>query len=268
MASTNRKWCAAILAGQRPGTDPLATHYGGKWKALIPVGGEPMLAHVVRTLRQCEEIDRIIILAQDPLAMAEAARKGGGVDAILSSQSSISASIANVAGSERAEWPILVTTADHPLLTSEMVTQFLADAAGADLAVGMVEKKTMQQIYGDSPRTWLKFADGHWSGANLFSLASAATLPALRLWANAEQDRKIPWKLFRHFGPMLMLRALTRTIGLDQGLARAGLKLGISARLVDMADPAAAIDVDKPADHALAERILAARSLAPREQIQ
>jgi hypothetical protein len=59
---------------------------------------------------------------------------------------------------------------------------------------------------------------------------------------------------------MLAVRALTRTIGLADALARAGQRLGLSARLIAMPMAEAAIDVDKPADHALAETILARRS--------
>ena len=84
-------------------------------------------------------------------------------------------------------------------------------------------------------------------------------LAALRLWAAAEQDRKTAWKLFLHFGPLLALRALTRTIGLGAALGRAGKRIGLSARLVPLSDAEAAIDVDKPSDHAQAEEILAKR---------
>jgi GTP:adenosylcobinamide-phosphate guanylyltransferase len=251
-------WTALILAGQRPGTDALAAHFGEEWKALVPIAGEAMLTRVVRTLHQVPEISRIIVLGQNPEVLADAVAAGGGA-AIIASQSGISASISAVAGDEAAPWPVLVTTADHPLLTPAMVSAFLAGAQGADLAVAMVEKQPMLAQFPHSKRTWLKFSDGHWSGANLFALTGNRVRPALALWAAAEQDRKKAWKLFLHFGPWLAIRALTRTIGLSAALERAGRNIGLVAQLVPMADPVAAIDVDKPADHALATEILASR---------
>jgi GTP:adenosylcobinamide-phosphate guanylyltransferase len=251
-------WTALILAGQRPGTDALAAHFGEEWKALVAIAGEPMLTRVVRTLHQVPEISRIIVLGQNTEVLAGAVAAGGGAT-IIASQSGISASISAVAGEEAAPWPVLVTTADHPLLTPAMVSAFLAGAQGADLAVAMVEKQPMLAQFPQSKRTWLKFSDGHWSGANLFALTGHRVRPALALWAAAEQDRKKAWKLFLHFGPWLAIRALTRTIGLGAALERAGRNMGMVARLVPMADPVAAIDVDKPADHALATEILAAR---------
>jgi hypothetical protein len=82
---------------------------------------------------------------------------------------------------------------------------------------------------------------------------------ALELWAGAEQDRKKAWRLFLHFGLVLAVRALTRTIGLHQALEKAGKRLGLDARLVSMSDPVAAIDVDKLSDYLLAENILMER---------
>ena len=57
---------------------------------------------------------------------------------------------------------------------------------------------------------------------------------------------------------MFTLRALTRSIGLADALARVGGRFGVKARLIPLDYAEAAIDVDKPSDHALAEEILKA----------
>lgn len=255
----SQHWTALILAGQRPGVDPLASHFGEAYKALVRVAGEPMLTHVVRTLKAVPAIDRIIVLGQEPDMLAAAVAAGGGAD-ILPSQSGISQSILGVAGGDDAPWPLLVTTADHPLLTRAMVEAFMSQVGDADVAVAMVERSTMLARFPDARRTWLRFADGAWSGANVFALTGPAALAALHVWAQAETDRKRPWRLFRHFGFGLALRAVTRTIGLADALERAGRRLNMRVRLVPMRDPIAAIDIDKLFDHQQAEAILAGRS--------
>jgi GTP:adenosylcobinamide-phosphate guanylyltransferase len=154
---------------------------------------------------------------------------------------------------------VLVTTADHALLTPAMVEEFTAAAGDADVAVGVVERRNLLGAYPGNRRTWLKFRGGAYSGANLFALTGDRARAALRLWATVEQDRKKGWKLVAAFGPLLLVRALTRSITLEAGLAAAGRRLGLAARAVVLSQPEAAIDVDKPADHALAERILTAR---------
>jgi GTP:adenosylcobinamide-phosphate guanylyltransferase len=259
MTKGEGSWTAIVLAGQRPGPDRLAAAFGERWKALVRVGGEPMVTRVIRTLSGTPGIARIIVLGQEPEAL-QSAVDAGGAAALIASKSGISESILAVAGTSAAPWPVLVTTADHPLLTPDFVSAFLADSGGADLAVGMVEKQVMLAAYPDNKRTWLKFRDGHWSGANLFALNGPAARGALRLWAEAEKDRKKAWKLFLHFGPWLAFRALTRTIGLNHALVLAGRRLQLTAKIVPLADAEAAIDVDKVSDHAQAEAILAIRA--------
>jgi len=256
-------WTALLLAGQRPGVDPLASHFGERWKALVAVGGEPMLSRAARSLLASPAIDRVVVLAQEPEALtsrpetawlAESPRVEFAVSA-----SSISRSVSEVAG-RRAAWPVLVTTADHALLTPAMVDAFVGRVGEADVAFAVVERRTLLARYPGNRRTWLKFRGGAYSGANLFALTGERARAALDLWAGVEQDRKKGWKLVAAFGPWLLVRALTRTLTLRAGAAAAGRRLGLVARPVVLDEPEAAIDVDKPSDHALAEAILSARS--------
>jgi GTP:adenosylcobinamide-phosphate guanylyltransferase len=258
MTINAEKWNVVILAGQRPGTDPLAAHFGEEWKALVKLGGEAMVTRVVRVVSVVPRLNDPQILVQNITAIEGAAAAGGSV-IMQQSGGGISTSLLALAD-QIPLWPVFVTTADHPLLTPQIIEHFLDDAGECDVAVGMVERAVMMKAYPDNKRTWLKFRDGHWSGANLFALKSDKARAALSLWAEAEQDRKKVWKLFLHFGPWLALRALTRTIGLAEGLAQAGARLGIKVKLVPIPFAEAAIDVDKPSDHALAAEILTRRT--------
>ena len=257
------QWTCIVLAGQRPGPDMLAQHFGLEHKALVPVCDAPMICHIVRTLNLSPHIGKIVILSQDIEHLRPAVDLAGGA-ILVESQNSISLSIKAQAEALGFSAPLLVTTADHPLLTVEMIDEFVRNADG-DIAVAMVERQNMLQQFPDAQRTWLRFSDGAWSGANLFALMTIKSLLALELWADAEQDRKKAWRLFLHFGLLLATRALTRTIGLHQAMERAGKRLGLDAKLVPMSDPVAAIDVDKLSDHMLAEKILTARKARSRD---
>jgi molybdopterin-guanine dinucleotide biosynthesis protein A len=258
MTRANTGWTAIILAGQRPGIDPLADAFGETFKALVPVGGRPMVAHVVETVLNVSAISRVIILCQQPEAIRPVLTDHPKLS-YVESQSGISQSILSVAGSETAPWPLFVTTADHPLLTEEMIAHFLTASEGTDVAVGMVERATILGTYPENKRTWIKLRGGAWSGANLFALSSEKARAALTLWVSAEKDRKQLLKLFWHFGPLIALRAITRTISLHDGIAALGRRLGLNARAVALPFAEAAIDVDKPSDHQLVEQIMASR---------
>jgi GTP:adenosylcobinamide-phosphate guanylyltransferase len=256
-------WTAILLAGQRPGVDPLAQAFGEQWKALIRIDGEAMLSRVARTLLAAPSIARIVVVAQQPEILftgdcawlATEPRIGTAV-----STSGIAVSVAGLAGTPAAPWPVLVTTADHPLLTPDMIEAAIAGVGEADVGVGVVSSRTLLAVYPDNKRTWLTFAGGQYTGANLFALRTLKAMPALIAWSEVERDRKKALKLIWHFGPLLALRALTRTITLKGALAKAGRKLGARVVPIDLPFAEAGIDVDKPSDHALAEQILKARA--------
>jgi GTP:adenosylcobinamide-phosphate guanylyltransferase len=250
---------ALLLAGRRPGVDALAASRGQTLKALIPVAGTPMVARVVETLLATPAIDAIRVMTQDiePIAAALPADTRIG---FLRSGDGIARSIAAALASGAAPFPLFVTTADHALLTPATIAEFLAGAAGADVAVGMVERRIVEARFPQTKRTWLRFKGGDWSGANLFWFAGPAALPVIETWASVEQDRKKGWKLIAKFGVGLLLRALTRTITLPDAVARAGRGLGATVRMVSLSDPLAAVDVDKPSDLDLAEAVLEGRA--------
>jgi GTP:adenosylcobinamide-phosphate guanylyltransferase len=249
---------ALLLAGRRPGVDALAATRGQTLKALIPVAGTPMVARVVSTLL-ASEVGPIRVMTQDvePIAAVLPADPRIG---FLRSGAGIARSIAAALKSGDAPFPLFVTTADHALLRPETIAEFLRGAEGADVAVGVVERAVVQSRFPQSKRTWLRFRGGDWTGANLFYFASASALPVIETWASVEQDRKKGWKLIARFGPMLLLRALTRTITLHDAVAKAGRRMGANVRMVGLGDPLAAVDVDKVSDLELAEAVLEGRA--------
>ena len=255
-------WTAILLAGQRPGIDPLAQHFGQAWKALVPIAGEAMLSRVAKTLVAAPSIARVVVLAQEPEALFTGDCAWIAHQPRIStapSTAGIATSVAAVAGQPSAPWPVLITTADHPLLTPAMIEATIAGTGSADVGVGVVGRRTLLAAYPDNRRTWLTFAGEAWTGANLFALRTPAARQALLAWSDVERDRKKALKLVWHFGPLLALRALTRTITLEAAMRVAGRRLGLDARPIALPFAEAGIDVDKPSDHALAERILAAR---------
>lgn len=259
---SDARWTAIILAGQRPGENDFSAAHGVAAKALIPVGGVPMLGRVARALLDTPAVARIVVLAQQPEALLTGTLQWMADEpriACVRSDGGISASILAVAGSAIAPWPVLVATADHALLTPAIVTQFIDQAGGTDAAVGVVERAVVEAAYPETRRTWLRFRGGAYSGANLFALSTERARKALAIWAEVERDRKKAAKLLTRFGPWLAIRALTRTITLDAALAVVGRKAGLTVKAVRLDAAEAAIDVDKQADLELVERILAAR---------
>ena len=250
-------YTAIVLAGSRPGRDAFAEGHGTDLKALIPVGGEPMVRRPVRALLASESVGKVLVLSQAPKRIGAVLPEGAEV---AGSQGTIAATILALCENPATEWPLLVTTADHALLDTATVDEFCNAAAGADIAIGVVERAALMRRLPGTRRTWVKFRGGAYTGANLFALRSPAVAPALHLWRLVEQDRKKGWRLLLMFGPATLLGAGLRLLTLDNVLARAGRKLGLTIKAVRLSNPLAGVDVDKSDDHALAEAILDGRA--------
>lgn len=248
------KPAALVLAGSRPGRpDPVALAEGVAHKSLAMVAGEPILARVIAALRQAG-IERIAVTANEPEVVALASRLGAEV---LPPQAGPSASVAAAFAELGA--PLLVTTSDHALLRAAWVESFLADTpADADVAILLARREAVEAALPGSRRTWLSFADGQWSGCNLFLLASPRAAQAILTWEAVERDRKRPWRIAARLGLGTLASYAMGRLGIGDAVARLGRRIGIAARIVAARDGLAAVDVDKPSDLADVRTILSA----------
>lgn len=249
------KPAALILAGSRPGApDPVAASEGVSHKALVELEGQPMLAHVAHALRDAG-IERVAVIANDPAVVALAQMLNCEV---IPAEAGPSASVA--AGFARLGAPMLITTADHALLRGEWVSDFLLDTPeDADVAVLLARRQAIEAAMPGSRRTYLRFADGHWSGCNLFLLNSKRAESAIETWKLVEADRKRPWRIAARLGLGMLLSYALGRLTLAAALGSLGTKIGIRASLVAARDGLAAVDVDKPSDLVDARGILAQR---------
>ena len=251
-------WTAVVLAGSRPGVDPLAKQFGTDLKALIPVAGVPMVRRPVEALLASEWIGRVIVLAQQPDRISKVLPSDPRLS-VAPSRESIAATLDALCRDPDIQWPLLVTTADHALLDPKMIDSFCRRSSRTDITIGLVERRALLARFPGAKRTWIRFRGGAYSGANLFQLRNPRSARAIRLWRSVERDRKKGWRLLWALGPAMFLGSVLRLLTLEQVLHRVSRRLGLAIRMVKMRDPLAAVDVDKPSDHRLVEAILAER---------
>jgi GTP:adenosylcobinamide-phosphate guanylyltransferase len=253
---------ALVLAASRP-LDPLARHAGQSHKALLKIAGTAMLVRVLRALQESRSIGPIAVCleAGAPVARAEpelAALIASGAVTLIDAASSPSLSV--LGALETLPLPLLITTADHPLLSAAMIDRFCAAVpADADAAVAVVPASLLQRRYPDAIRTYYRFAGEGYSGCNLFLLQSQAAVRIVRFWTRLEQHRKRPWRLIAEVGPLALLRFLLGRLSLDDAMRHLSAKADAVVRAIELPYPEAAIDVDKSADLALVEKIIAHR---------
>jgi GTP:adenosylcobinamide-phosphate guanylyltransferase len=256
-------WSAIILAGSRGPSDPMAKAYGALHKCMIDVAGTPMLTRVVQALRGVNRIDDITIAIEDRKLLSDALGEMDRDVEHVQPGSSASASALRAVKSAK-NFPILITTGDHPLLTPEMVRYTLEHSArlGADITVAVASQDVVSSAYPETKRTYFPLAKTRVSGCNLFTVHNENGLRLVERWHALEQNRKKPLKLITAFGLSSIFSFVTGRLTLDRAFEIASKQLGTHIKPLLLPFAEAAIDVDKPSDKDMAEMILRRRMLA------
>lgn len=259
--SNGQPFTAIVLAGDRVPDDPVARAAGVPCKALVPVGGVPMVLRVLGALAEAEEIgDRVLcgpawhaVEANDELHNLSASGQVKWIEARETPSSSVYA----VMQSLPQEHPVLLVTADHALLHARLVDYFCSEARmrDADVVVGLAAYDLVAAAYPEMRRTVLKFRDGGICGCNLYAFLTVRGRSLVEFWGQVEGLRKKPIQLISKLGWVPALGFFFGWLSLRQALARLSQRLDISIEVVMLPFPEAALDVDTVSDWDLAQRI-------------
>lgn len=262
----NPAFTALVLAGERGTPDPLTENTGAGCKALVPVGGTPMLFRVLDALAGSIEVGSILMSGPDRSQLQRNSDLAEGIAAgrwdWRQPEATPSTSTYAVLKSLPEVQPVLLTTADHALLRAEVVDHFCAAArqTGCDLVVALADHAGVVSAFPDVRRTALRFRGGAYCGCNLYAFLTPESRRVADFWRQVENDRKRPWRLARALGWAPLLGYLTRRLSLEDALRLLSDRLGLRICPVVLPFPEAAVDVDKPSDRDLAERILLTRT--------
>ncbi|MEM8775612.1 MAG: nucleotidyltransferase family protein [Pseudomonadota bacterium] len=239
---------ALILAGARDSGDPLCESENVKSKAVIDIAGSPMLSYVTRALSGAGIKGPIWILGGEEEDLAKAT---GHVDhRILPAKGAGPAASLALALKGPVSTPLLVTTADHPLLTVHMLQNFLqqCDDGDADICIGFAQRATIEAEYPSTKRTYLPIGEKDLSGCNLFFLRGEVAIGVLEFWSRVEKHRKQPWRIMRSLGLLFLLRVLLARANTKKVFELLSRRLGAEIKPIILPFAEAAIDVDKLSD--------------------
>jgi CTP:molybdopterin cytidylyltransferase MocA len=245
---------AIVLAGDRTKADSLIHHAEAGSKAMIDIDGTPMVRRVLNSLRASRVVEKIVLAGPEASELATDDILAGWVDAgeVMWSEPGISPSPSayNAMRALGPEEAVLLTTADHPLLTPEIVDAFgrqsLAD--DVDVTVGLAPYALIAEAYPGIKKTVLHFSDGDFCGCNLFAFLTPEGRRAAKFWRKIEQERKKPLVVIGLLGWWAVIRYRLGLLSLEEALAKLSKRLGLRMRAVILPYANASIDVDSIAD--------------------
>ena len=243
---------AIVLAGERAGPGAVARAAEVPCKALARVGKQAMLDRVLSTLARTGRIRECLVVGNPGFESALAPLlEGHSRFARWQAGDASPARSAELAAAEIApDRAILLTTADHPLLSVGMLDELLSAEASPDrdVTVALVRHREVMARFPDARCTALRFADDAYCGTNLFLFHSERARRLLREWQQVEQARKTPWRVVGLLGPAAVAAYLTGFLSLPRALRMLSRRMSLQLGFTLLSDVRAALDVDTVGD--------------------
>lgn len=268
MAGNGGQVSALVLAGKRDGAlDALAAADNVSHKCLVRVGGRPMLAYPLAALARSPAIGRIHVSIDEPevldgLAEIDELRAAGRLEVVRASTNLVDSILA---AASAVRFPLLITTADNVLLSTDAIGQF-AEAArgtGADAAVAFARREAVLAAHPDGQRRFYRFESGAYSNCNLYWLANPGALKLAEVFRSGGQFAKHPGRILGAFGLINLIRFRLGIGTLEAAFERFSRRFRLSIRPITIADGQVAIDVDNPRTKLVVEEILARSGRSP-----
>lgn len=252
-----------VLAGGKAGADSLARHFGMSHRCLIPLSGRPLVAHVLQIAALHPAVESLAVSVEreafDGLFDVLSQLPGRGIVKLVEARANLVDSV--MAAAEGWDGPLLITTADHALLSPGSIDAMLEALEGskAEIAVAMATRGSVLAVNPDRAIRFHEFSDDAYASCNLYAVAGPEALHAAEVFRGGGRFAGNAWRVLRAFGLMDLVLLRLRAVSLAAALARVSARLRLRILPVVLADGSQAIDVDDERSHAVVEALLRER---------
>jgi GTP:adenosylcobinamide-phosphate guanylyltransferase len=224
-------------------------------KALLKIDHQEMVRYVLETYRRVHEIGRIVLVG--PVDKFNFLQEDYSLEMVPEGDSLLD----NLVAANRflkTENPVLIITADIPLVSPAAVEDFLQQCSpyDHDFYYPIVSREDCEKKFPGVRRTFVPLQEGIFTGGNIFLVNPVRIEPAVPLLRKFLEYRKNPLKMVSLLGTGFVLRALTKKLSISSLEARFNDLLNIKARAIISRYAEISFDVDKEDDLRLVRQIL------------
>ncbi len=231
-------------------------------EAFIKVLEKPMLEYILNALRDAENIDKIVV--SGPKEEIEKI-KSLSYDKVVESGYDILDTIIKGLNSIDTQEEVLIATSDIPLLTSEAIDDFISNTKlyKADVYYPVITKEDTERLSPEAKRTYVPLLEGVFTGGNLAIVRARAISENQDMIRKATQMRKEPLKLCKLLGIKCLLKFLLRKLSIKEIENKLENIMGFKGIGIVSKYPELGMDVDKPDDFRIIEKIMESRLSSP-----
>jgi molybdopterin-guanine dinucleotide biosynthesis protein A len=240
---------AVVLAGGASDkADPLLEYAQAQKKALIKIAGKEMVRYVMEAIASSSRVGRIFIVGLSPEDGVEFTTPVEYVEAAGTMLDNIVVGIERVMEMDPDIERVIISSADIPLLTTEMVDYFIDTCLETehDVYYTVVEKSTMEARFPGSRRSFVPLRGGSFAGGDINMAKVSAIQANLPLARQALEFRKNFWQQVRLLGLGTLIKFAFRRLTIADAERVASRALGCQGRAIVTSYPEMGMDVDKP----------------------
>jgi GTP:adenosylcobinamide-phosphate guanylyltransferase len=240
---------AIIAAGGIPQPqDPLYTYSKGESKALIDIGGKPMVQWVLDALSDSKTVDRVFIIGLSEKSQLTCRKPLFYVPNQGRLLENVKAGTARVLELNPRAAHILFVSSDIPAITGAMVDWVVNTCLQTrdDLYYNVIQRETMEERFPTSKRTYTRLKDMELCGGDMNMVRTAIVFEHSDFWNKLLDARKNPPAQALLIGPDIIFKLLFRRLTIDDVIHRVASKLGLKGRAIICPYPEVGMDVDKP----------------------
>lgn len=239
---------AIISAGGYPKPDEsLYQITQGGNKALIDLGGKPMVQWVMNALNGCQRIEQVILVGLPEDVKLQSLHPLTRVDNRGDLFENVRAGAETLLRLDPGAEICLLLPADIPAVTSKMIDWMIDRIQGQpdDVFYSVVERSVMEKRFPQSKRTYTHLKDMEICGGDVHAFRPAIATQDNPLWERILAARKNPLKQASLVGLDTLVLLLTRQMTLEQTAAFISRKLGIRGQAILLPFAEMGMDVDK-----------------------
>jgi len=253
---------AAIMAGGGAG-DEVALAEDAPCKALVDLGGKPMIEWVATAVRGAALIGETVIVEGpgqelsaswfEPMIPVATAGGTGFID-------SVQAAAQALPNAEK----ILLVTVDIPLVTAEGLDDFARSciASQAELSYTIAAAEEVEREFPGRGKTVVRLREGRFTGGSVAGVTRRFIVEQAETIALTFDRRKSKLALVRMFGWGFVARLALGRLSVADLEKRGSEMLGCTLQAVRTKYPGLAFDVDHAEDLELARKLIRERGLA------
>jgi len=254
---------AMITAGGIPQPDePLYPFTQGGYKAMLDIAGKPMIRWVLDAVSGSSYIDRIIVVGLPTAADLQCSKPV----VILENQGemtlNIRAAAENIMQNDPQARHCILFASDTPAITSEMV-DWMAQVvleSDAEVIYPAIERQVMETRFPGSKRSFTRFKDVEYCGADIIGLDPRVTGSDNPLWEKLTAARKSTMRQAALLGYDTLFLLMLRRLSLAEAEVMISRRLNVRGKALACPYAEMGMDVDKPHQLELMRADMASRA--------